>query len=420
MNQSSPITAGGGFHVLTKPIGPICNLDCSYCFYLEKQKLYPDESHWRMSDEVVEAYIRQYIQDQPVPEINFAWQGGEPTLLGVDFFRKVVELQRKHAGGKTISNALQTNGTLLDDEWGEFLALNKFLVGLSIDGPRELHDQYRVDKQQKPTFDDVMRGLDLLKKHQVEFNTLTVVNRANSQRPKQVYRFLKKIGSGFIQFIPLVERRASGPSKTAGLDFAPPPGSDQPDNPSPVTEWSVEAGQYGNFLCTIFDEWVRADVGRVFVQLFDVALGNWMGLGSSLCVFAEKCGAALAIEHNGDLYSCDHYVYPKYRLGNIMNQSLGALVQSEPQIKFGSDKLDRLPQYCRKCEVRFACNGECPKHRFIKSPDGEEGLNYLCPAYKRFFNHIDPHMRTMAELVGNGHSAATIMKMTAGRESMRE
>jgi uncharacterized protein len=317
-----PITdAGHGFHLLTKPVGPICNLDCKYCFYLEKEKLYPGENQWRMSDVVLEEYIRQYIHSQPVPEINFAWQGGEPTLLGVDFFRKAVALQKQFANGKTIFNAIQTNGTLLDDEWCEFLAANKFLVGLSIDGPAELHDKYRVDKRQQPTFASVMRGLELLKKHGVEFNTLTVVNRANSQQPLEVYRFLKGIGSQFMQFIPLVERAAPAEMKSAGYDFAAPPLPGRPENASAVTPWSVEAEQYGNFLCAIFDDWVRHDVGKTFVQLFDVALGNWMGLGSSLCVFAEKCGAALAIEHNGDLYSCDHYVYPRHKLGNVMNQA---------------------------------------------------------------------------------------------------
>jgi uncharacterized protein len=241
-----------------------------------------------------------------------------------------------------------------------------------------------------------------------------VVNRANSQQPLEVYRFLKEIGSEFLQFIPLVERRASAPFQALGFDFTEPPEPGHPGDPqSPVTEWSVEAKPYGNFLCAIFDEWVRQDVGRVFVQLFDAALGNWMGLGSSLCVFAEKCGAALAIEHNGDLYSCDHYVYPKYHLGNILNQSLDGMVRSDRQTKFGNDKFDTLPQHCRKCEVRFACNGECPKHRFIKTPDGEDGLNYLCPAYKRFFNHIDPGLRLMAQLLRNGHAAADIMEILA-------
>lgn len=413
MSQPPITDAGHGFHVLTKPVGPICNLDCKYCFYLEKEKLYPGEKEWRMDDAVLTEYVRQYIQSQPSPEIHFAWQGGEPTLLGVEFFRKSVALQKQFAGGKTIFNAIQTNGTLLDDEWCEFLAVNKFLVGLSIDGPAELHDKYRVDKRQQPTFEKVMRGLELLKKHGVEFNTLTVVNRANLQQPLEVYRFLKSIGSQFLQFIPLVERAAPAEMKTAGYDFAAPPLPGEKENSSIVTPWSVESEQYGIFLCAIFDEWVRKDVGKTFVQLFDVALGNWMRLGSSLCVFAEKCGAALAIEHNGDLYSCDHYVYPRHKLGNVMNQSLGAMVNSPQQIKFGDDKFDSLPKFCRECEVRFACNGECPKHRFIQTPDGEDGLNYLCAAYKKFFNHIDPHMKTMAQLLQNDEAPARIMEILA-------
>jgi len=397
---------GRPFHILTKPVGPICNLDCKYCFYLEKENLYPGENQWRMSDAVLEQYIRQYIHSQPVAEINFAWQGGEPTLLGVDFFRKVVALQKKFAGGKLVSNAIQSNGTLLDDEWCDFLAANHFLVGLSIDGPAAMHDAYRVDKRQQPTFGKVMQGLDLLKKHRVEFNTLTVVNHINSQAPLEVYRFLKSIGSQYLQFIPLVERK----SKAEGYSLAEPP-LPRDSSSSPVTDWSVDAKQYGTFLCAIFDEWVRHDVGSTFVQLFDTALGNWMGLGSSLCVFAEKCGAALAIEHNGDLYSCDHYVYPRYKLGNVMNHSLGAMVNSAPQIKFGNDKFDSLPKYCRECEVRFACNGECPKHRFIETPEGEPGLNYLCAAYKKFFKHIDPHMKTMEWLLRAERAPAEIMRM---------
>jgi uncharacterized protein len=421
---SPSIDRSRGFHVMAKPIGPICNIDCKYCFYLEKEELYPDTRKWRMPDDVLESFIRQYIEQQNVPEVNFAWQGGEPTLLGVGFFRKVVELQKKWAGGKVVHNALQTNGILLDDEWGAFLAEHRFLAGLSIDGPRALHDRYRVDKSGKSTFDQVMGGLNVLRKHGAEFNTLTVVNRVNSQRPLEVYRFLKEIGSGFIQFIPLVERLpgSDAVSLTAGGKTIPdaprphllagPPDAGAPDPaPLPVTDWSVEATQYGTFLCTIFDEWVRQDVGRVFVQLFDVALGQWLGAGSSLCVFAEKCGAAVAMEHNGDVYSCDHYVYPRYKLGNLMNRGLGELMSSPEQRKFGSDKHDTLPEYCRKCEVRFACNGECPKHRFATTPAGEPGLNYLCPAYKRFFNHIDPQMRAMADLLRMRQPAARVMEM---------
>ncbi len=411
-------TAPKAFHIMTKPIGPICNLDCKYCFYLEKEVIYPTGEKWRMPEPVLEEYIRQYIQTQQTPEISFAWQGGEPTLLGVNYFRKVVELQRKYANGRTIHNALQTNGTLLDDEWAEFFAREKFLIGLSIDGPRELHDKYRVDKKQKPTFDLVVRGLNLLKKHAVEFNTLTVVNRANSYHPMEVYNFLKQIGSGFIQFIPLVERMPETRLKVLGFDFAEPPDPTVPNRPDlPVSEHSVEPEQYGKFLCTIFDHWVRRDVGRTFVQLFDVALGQWAGMGASLCVFAEKCGLALAMEHNGDLYSCDHYVYGKYKLGNLMNRSLGEMVFGEQQTRFGNDKLDTLPEYCRKCEVRFACNGECPKHRFMKTPDGEEGLNYLCPAYKRFFNHIDPYMKIMTDLLRRRQAPAQIMQILAQQEA---
>jgi uncharacterized protein len=398
------------FHVITKPIGPICNLDCTYCFYLEKESLYPTGEEWRMRPEVLETYIRAYIEAQDVPEVNFAWQGGEPTLLGIDFFRRAVTLQQRYSNGKRIHNALQTNGTLLDEQWCCFLRDNNFLVGLSIDGPRELHDLYRVDKKQHPTFDAVLRGIHLLKEHGVEFNTLTVVNRANSYNPLEVYRFLRDQGSGFIQFIPLVERIAPTTLKVRGLELAEPPMAGAMDGQSvAVTSWSVEARQYGEFLCAIFDEWVRNDVGKTFVQLFDIALGLWLGTPSALCFFRETCGDALALEHNGDLYACDHYVYPRYRLGNLMNESLGSMVASAAQRKFGEDKRATLPNYCRHCEVRFACNGECPKHRFMRTPDGEEGLNYLCAAYKRFFNHIDKPMKQMMALLRAGRPASDIM-----------
>jgi uncharacterized protein len=406
---------GKAFHVMTKPIGPICNLDCKYCFYLEKEKLYDGERKWAMADDVLEAYVAQYIRSQPGDYASFAWQGGEPTLLGVDYFRKIIELQRKYADGKRIDNALQTNGTLLDDEWCEFLARHHFLVGLSIDGPRALHDTYRVDKKQQPTFDAVVRGITFMKKHGVEFNTLTVVNRVNSQKPLEVYRFLKEIGSGFIQFIPLVERLPQTRLKVLGLDLAEPSFRDDPERP-PVTDWSVRSVDYGQFLVSIFDEWIRHDVGRVYVQHFDVALGNWSGMGGSLCVFSPTCGSALAIEHNGDVYSCDHYVYPQYKLGNVLNQSLGAMVVSDRQQKFGNDKSDLLPQYCKTCEVRFACHGECPKHRFIRTPDGEDGLNYLCAGYKRFFTHIDPYMKIMTDLLRRQQPPALVMQIIADRE----
>jgi uncharacterized protein len=393
------------FHIMTKPIGPICNLDCKYCFYLEKEELYPGTKSWGMSGEVLERYVREYIAAQPQDEVHFAWQGGEPTLLGVDFFRRVVELQAQYAGGKTIANALQTNGVLIDDEWGEFLGEHGFLVGVSIDGPRELHDCYRVDKGQAPTFDRVMRGIAVLKKHKVEFNTLTVVHRRNSERPLEVYRFLKEIGSGFIQFIPIVERKAADADGNGLVLIKPSFGS-----AAEVTEWSVEPAAYGIFLSRIFDEWVKKDVGRTFVQLFDVALESWMGMEASLCVFRKTCGSALAMEHTGDLYSCDHFVYPDNKLGNIMEMALEKLVDSPEQHAFGEAKLNSLPKMCRTCEVRFACNGECPKHRFLTTPDGETGLNYLCAGYKHFFKHVDPYMQFMAGELRAGRPPANIMR----------
>ena len=408
--------ASAGFHVLTKPVGPVCNLDCKYCFYLEKEKLYPEKpphappSAWAMPPDVLDSYVRQYIEAQDVPTISFAWQGGEPTLLGVEFFERVVELQARYAGGKHIENALQTNGVLLDDRWGEFLARHHFLVGLSIDGPRSLHDRYRVDKGGQPTFDKVVKGLGFLKKHGVEFNTLTVVQRHNSQHPLEVYRFLKEAGSGFLQFIPIVERVAHQPDADGLLLIGPQARNAQ------VSEWSVEPLQYGKFLCAVFDEWVRHDVASVFVQIFDVALEAWMGLPASLCVFRETCGAALAVEHNGDLYSCDHFVYPGFKLGNIMQQSLGDMARGPQQVRFGDDKLATLPNYCRTCDVRFACNGECPKHRFIRTPDGEEGLNYLCAGYKLFFHHIDPYMQFMAGELREQRAPANVMEWIRARE----
>ncbi len=396
-----------GFHVIAKPTGPICNLDCKYCFYLEKENLYPEavgKHAWAMSDEVLETYIRQYIEGQDAPLIGFSWQGGEPTLLGVEFFARAVALQKKYSNGKRIENGFQTNGVLLDDHWCEFLAENKFLVGLSIDGPRNLHDRFRVDKGGKPTFDDVMRGLGLLKKHAVEFNTLSTVNSYNSRHPIEVYRFLKEVGSRFMQFIPIVERIAQSPASNGPALVAPDFKAD-----ARVTDWSVRPLDYGRFLCAVFDEWVRNDVGRYYIQLFDVALESWVGLEPSLCVFRRTCGEALALEHNGDLYSCDHYVYAENRLGNIIEEPMLSLVTSAQQLKFGLDKCDALPRYCRECEVRFACNGECPKHRFCRTPDGESGLNYLCEGYKLFFKHIDPYMKFMAAELNEERPPAGVM-----------
>jgi len=397
------------FHIMTKPIGPICNLDCKYCFYLEKEQLYPGTRDYRMHGDVLEKYVRDYIEGQDVADISFAWQGGEPTLMGLAFFRRVVELQKKYANGKRVTNAFQTNGIVLDDDWCQFLHEHQFLIGLSIDGPRELHDHYRVDKGGQPTFDRVLRAWDSLQKHNVEFNTLTVVNRFNSKHPLDVYRFLRRQGAQFMQFIPLVERVGHGQV------LASPPQSAESEPPSPVTPWSVEPKQWGEFQIAIFDEWIRHGVGKVFVLSFENHLGTWMGLPASLCVFGEHCGTALAIEHNGDLYSCDHYVYPEFKLGNLMTTPLDELVFSPRQVQFGRDKADTLPKYCRQCDVRFACNGECPKHRFLNTPDGEPGLNYLCAGYKKFFHHIDPHLRLLGDILRSGQPAETIMQVLAER-----
>ncbi|MCJ7558844.1 MAG: anaerobic sulfatase maturase [Gammaproteobacteria bacterium] len=390
------------FHLLAKPAGAICNLGCKYCFFLSKENLYPGSS-FRMPNDILEDYIRQYIQSQRVPEATISWQGGEPTIMGLDFFRRSVEYAEKYKKtGMTIQYTLQTNGTLLDDEWCQFFRENNFLVGLSLDGPRELHDVYRVDKGGNPTFDRVMRGLRLMQGHAVQFNILACVHAANADHPLDVYRFFRdEAGAEFIQFIPIVER-----DNETGFQEG-----------NKVTDRSVRAEQYGTFLITIFDEWVRRDVGRIFVQIFDVSLAAWVGEPPGLCIFSPTCGTALALEHNGDLYSCDHFVEPGYLLGNIREQSMIDLVASEKQRRFGLDKLNTLPLYCQKCSVRFACQGGCPKNRFIETPDGESGLNYLCAGYKAFFEHIDQPMRTMAELLRRNRAPAEIMLMLATEDT---
>ena len=411
-----PVQAPASSHIMAKPSGSVCNIDCKYCFYLEKEKLYPEANkNWRMSDETLELYVSQYIEAQDVPVVNFAWQGGEPTLMGVDFYRRAVELQQRYANGKAITNAFQTNGILLDDEWGEFLAANDFLIGLSIDGPRPFHDRYRVDKGQKPTFDRVVAGLEVLKRHKVEFNTLTVLQNHNADHPLEVYNFLKEVGSNFMQFIPIVERNAEEPDED-GLELIGP----EYEGRAQVSRWSVGALQYGRFLSAIFDEWVRRDVGQRFVQIFDVTLGSWMGQDASLCIFAETCGKALIIEHNGDLYSCDHFVYPDYRLGNVREHTIREMVDSPLQTKFGQDKKDALPQFCRECDFRFACNGGCPKHRFTKTPSGEDGLNYLCKGYKLYFDHVDPYMRFMADRLKQNRPAAEVMEWVRRQDQDKE
>ncbi len=402
-------SAARSFHMMTKPIGPLCNLDCKYCFYLEKEKLFPQSENYKMSDEVLETYIRKYIQSQNTPEIQFAWQGGEPTLMGIDFFRKVAALQRRHAGGRPVQNAFQTNGTNLNDEWCEFFAREKFLVGLSLDGPEHIHNRYRVDKGAIGSHERVMNGLRMLKKWRVEFNTLTCVTRQSPDEAVEIYDFLKQQGVQFMQFIPIVERVGDRAAHSIGLDLAVPPDLRADDNPDAMMPWAVSSEGFGDFLNRIFDEWIKADVGRIFVNLFDVALSAWSGMEPGLCTFARRCGRAVAMEHDGGVYSCDHYVYPSYFLGNIMDQSLEEMIYSSAQVKFGNDKWDALPKYCRECDYLFACNGECPKHRFTNTPDGEPGLSYLCAGYKKFFGHIDPKMREMTALVQKGRPAADIM-----------
>ncbi len=405
---------------MSKPIGPICNLDCEYCYYLHKEELYASGERWRMPDPTLEAYIQQYIEAQPAgaPEITFAWQGGEPTLLGIEFFQHVVELQKKLTPpGKRFVNTLQTNGVLLDDAWGAFFKANEFLIGISIDGPADLHDRYRYDKKGRPTFDAVLRGLKLLKRHQVEFNVLVVVNSHNGDYGRRVYSYLRDNGVQFLQFIPIVERRGVGVHAEEPLQVVDP----SEDITGLVSSRSVAAEQYGDFLIEVFNEWIKRDVGRVFVQIFDQALSAWMGMEPSLCIFRRECGRALAIEHNGDVYSCDHFVEPEYKLGNIHDLPIVEMANSEFQIKFGEDKQSALPQYCRECEVRFSCNGGCPKNRFIETPGGESGLNYLCAGYRKFFNHIDPYMKMMVEELKQQRPAANVMHRlnSARREKKR-
>ena len=411
------------FHVMAKPTGATCNLDCEYCFFLSKEMLYPD-SRFRMATDLLETYVRQLIEAQPhAPEIIMAWQGGEPTMMGVDFFRLVVELQARFAKpGQEISNTLQTNGTLLNDEWGEFLAEHKFLVGISIDGPREMHDAYRVDKGGKPTFDKVMRGLDVLKRHGVEWNVLTTVHAANGEHGRVVYTFLRDtLGADFIQFIPIIERATPETLQIANSGW----GHGVLGRPlytqdgSLVTERSITGEQYGAFMVDVFEEWVRHDIGKVFVQLFDTTLTHFYGVPGGMCVHAETCGTLLAIEHNGDLYSCDHYVEPDYLLGNITDRPLLDLIVLPQQVKFGQDKRDTLTQQCRSCDVRFACNGGCPKDRFLESADGEPGLHYLCAGYQHFFRHVSEPMTQMSQLLHAGRAPYELMALYQRDDAQR-
>jgi uncharacterized protein len=408
------------FHLLAKPTGPICNLDCEYCFFLSKEMLYPGD-RFRMADEMLETYLQQLLESHLTPQVTVAWQGGEPTMMGLDFFKRSVELVEKHRKPwQTIDYTIQTNGTLLHERWAQFFKENRFLVGLSVDGPRQLHDAYRVDPRGVGSFDRVMRGFEVLKSHEVDVNVLCTVHRANQEHPLDVYRFFRdEMGVRFMQFIPIVERTTETLLPLANLGWSPNRKGKRPlyvQAGNMVTERSVDPEAYGRFLIEVFDEWVGNDVGEVFVQMFDVALANWYGEPPGLCVFSETCGLALALEHNGDVYSCDHYVEPDYLLGNIAETPMIELVASEQQRQFGLAKRDTLPPFCLGCEVRFACHGGCPRNRFTTTPDGDEGLNYLCSGYRSFFNHVDPAMRVMSGLLAEGRAPSEITKMNVAAE----
>lgn len=410
--------APSAFHVMAKPTGAVCNLDCGYCYFLSKELLYPGD-RFRMADDLLEKYIRQTIESQPGQEVVLAFQGGEPTLMGIGFFERAISYARTYRRpGQHIGFTLQTNGVLIDDRWAAFLADHHFLVGISIDGPRAMHDVHRVDKSGRPTFDRAVAGLEALRRHDVELNVLCTVNSANAEHPLEVYRFLRDdLGIGFIQFIPVVERVDETAVRIAERREPGRTGDPKRDRTlyvnagTGVTDRSVGPEQWGSFLSTVFDEWVRHDVGEVFVGHFDAALASWLGMQPSMCVLRETCGDAVALEHNGDLYSCDHFVEPDHLVGNITETHLIELMSSPKQVDFGNAKRDSLPQYCRSCEVRFACNGECPRNRFATTPDGEEGLNHLCAGYKAFFTHIDGPMTQMAELLRAGRDAPDVMAL---------
>ena len=397
------------YSVMVKPAGSACNLNCTYCYYLCKEPLQGAANITPIADDLLEKHIQDVLRDHPPGEVVFDWQGGEPTLLGLPFFEKVLALQRKHAPeNQTVLNNLQTNGTLLDDDWCRFLRQNQFLVGLSMDGPKAIHDAYRRDKGGQPTFDRVMAAAKRLKKHKVEFNTLTVLNRHNVKFPLDVYRFLtREVGARMIQFIPVVEPKGF---ETLAPDLHPPQAmpivgslASRPGHPeSVVTDWSADPDETGAFLCRVFDEWYQRDIGKHFVNLFETSVAVWAGLPAQICVFSETCGRAALLERDGNLYRCDHYGYPAHCLGNIRNHTAGEMIYSLRQMEFGLAKSEALPAYCRECKYLFACHGECPRNRFIKTPDGTPGLNYFCPAWKRFFAHIDERMRKLVQQMGRG------------------
>ena len=391
-------------YVMLKPAGAHCNLACKYCYYLEKTKLYPTAQRHLMSDEMLEQFTREYIEAQTMNQVLFTWHGGEPLLRSIDFYRKALSLQQKYAGGRRIDNVIQTNGTLLTDEWCEFFAQNHWLVGISIDGPQPDHDHYRLTAAGKPSWKKVMQGIKLLKKHGVEWNAMAVVNAYNVNHPLEFYRFFKENGCQFLQFTPIVERLTRHED---GRTLASLADKDE----IPLSEASVAPEQWGYFLCAIFDEWVRKDVGKIFVEIFDCTLANWMGVSPGICAYSKECGHAGVMEHNGDVYSCDHFVFPEYKLGNIRDHSLIDMLYGEQQQEFSRLKHSSLPRQCKECDMEFACHGECPKNRFMKDKYGDSGLNYLCPGYYHYYQHVAPYMDYMKQELMAQRPPSNIMKV---------
>ena len=391
-------------YVMLKPTGAHCNLACKYCYYLEKNKLYPTAQRHLMSDEMLEQFTREYIEAQTMSQVLFTWHGGEPLLRSIDFYRKALSLQQKYAGGRRIDNVIQTNGTLLTDEWCEFFAQNHWLVGISIDGPQPYHDHYRLTAAGKPSWQKVMQGIKLLKKHGVEWNAMAVVNAYNVNHPLEFYRFFKENGCQFLQFTPIVERLTRHEDGRTLASLAD-------KNEIPMSEASVTPEQWGYFLCAIFDEWVRKDVGKIFVEIFDCTLANWMGISPGICAYSKECGHAGVMEHNGDVYSCDHFVFPEYKLGNIRDHSLIDMLYGEQQQEFSRLKHSSLPRQCKECDMEFACHGECPKNRFMKDKYGDSGLNYLCPGYYHYYQHVAPYMDYMKQELMSQRPPSNIMKV---------
>ena len=392
-------------YVMLKPVGSKCNLDCDYCYYLEKENLY-EKKNPVMGEDLLERFVKQYIESQTMPEIMFTWHGGETLMRPLSFYKRAIELQKQYARGRRIENSIQTNGTLLNDDWCRFFKENNFLVGISIDGPKEFHDEYRRDKMGRPSFHRVMRGIELLKKHEVEFNCLAVVNDYNVDYPLEFYNFFKEIGCQYIQFTPIVERiRKDNTISLLKLATAR-----QKAHEADLAHYSVPADKWGSFLCAVFDEWVKDDVGKIFIQIFDSTLANWVGEQPGVCTMAKTCGHAGAMEFNGDVYSCDHFVFPEYLLGNINSESLTSMMYSDEQLKFGNDKFDSLPKQCRECDFLFACYGECPKNRFVKDKYGNDGLNYLCQGYYQFFSHVAPYMDFMKKELQAQRPPANVMQ----------